>query len=832
MILFLTFEKRGGLRHLLNLADSLLDAMDGKRSDAGAQVQIVSGVTAAIELLSALARPKAIMSNPQTQALLQRTEYNFSPSEVFIRLRRDIFPYTLRVWSAEWLAQTPLRVGQRGIKSFLTIMEAKDEETLTGQPIPLRAATGIPAQVVRPPTVADPAAVDQLVDMGFPRASAEQALIRARNNVAAAADMILSMPHVFEAAATAAAAAAPAGPAAPVTPAAPPAAEAVAPANPAIDLAAVLVDALVGAGVGANVNPVDAPPAPVIDTALGTPASAAPPTEAAEEEMDVDSKTPSPTESPEAVKKELDAMRAKEKDAIPARAMNLLSASDKLLFDLIPAFPSDQTGLAALLKDFDPEADMTLIANRLKLFALLVHDRNIPDLSQENANAAFNVIKVLPIDAAAPRPPWITSLLLFAETVMLMTTNTIDVKIGDEATPSTSAIRREEADRLVAVCSGIFADTESTREELVSAYRCMVFLTKSTRTIDLANCLAPFKHKLDARLSTCHATLAMILRHSFEDNQTLREVMRREVRNWFAKDKVTDINHFVRQLRQATARDSDAFVDAVEKECALLDPKPASTIYHIRAKEPEKAAASDPFQGDSPSHPAMDLLIKELGLASKATLKDEAITEGYTGLLFSLITEVTGSYISAKKAFMEALREIGLNGPKSRNGIAPIISDLVGCVELGRDLAQEGQNLKHGNTNRQKTISGWAVSMLVALCSDITPTSDGKNVPEELTTIRRTVLDAIVKVLKDSSSQDSSVRYGKLWAIGEVVYRLLTAKPSIGPSRHDDSTLQIAKAMVEKNFVGLMTDAVGSVDLNYPNVKVALISVLRALEHL
>jgi E3 ubiquitin-protein ligase HUWE1 len=828
MILFLTFEKRNGLGHMLDLVDSLLDAMDGTITDVGTRPQIIAGVTVAVELLSALVRPKAIMSNPQTQALLQRTEYNFSPAELFIRLRRDIFPYAHRVWTAEWLGQAPLKIAQRGIKAFLTIMGGKDEEPVTGQPIPLRTgAAGIQAPVVRLPAVADPAAIDQLVDMGFPRASAEQALIRARNNVAAAADMILSMPHVFEAAATAAAAAAPA---------APPAVVPAPPANPEVDFAAVLVDALMGAGVGADGVAAAAPAAPAIDTAVAAPllGEALPINNdgSAGESMDVDpSKTPSPIEPPEAVKKELDGMRAKHKDEMPVRAMSLLAASDKMLFDLIPAFPTDQTGLAALVKDFDPEADATLIANRLKLFALLVHDRDIPDLSEENANAAFNVIKVLPIDAT-PRPPWITSLLLFAETVMLMTTNTNEVKIGDEPTATTSSIRREEEDRLVTACSGIFADTEATRDELVSAYRCMVLLTKSTRSIDFANCIAPFKHKLDAKLSSCHSTLAMILRHSFEDEQTLREVMRREVRNWFAKDKVTDMNHFVRQLRQATARDSDAFVDAVEKECALLDPKPVSTIYHIRAKEPEKAAASDPFQGGSSSHPAMDLLVRELGTASKATLKDEAITEGYTGLLFSLITEVTGSYISAKKAFMEALREIGLNGPKSRNGIAPIINDLVGCVELGRDLAQEGQALKNGNLNRQKTVSGWAVSMLVALCSDITATSDAKNVPEDLTTIRRTVLDAIVKVLKDSASQDPSVRYGKLWAIGEVVYRLLTAKSSIGPPRNDDSTLQIAKAMVEKNFVGLMTDAMGNVDLNYPNVKVALLSVLRALEHL
>jgi E3 ubiquitin-protein ligase HUWE1 len=226
----------------------------------------------------------------------------------------------------------------------------------------------------------------------------------------------------------------------------------------------------------------------------------------------------------------------------------------------------------------------------------------------------------------------------------------------------------------------------------------------------------------------------------------------------------------------------------------------------------------------------MQLLVKELGVASKEALNEEGTSEGFACLIFSLLTEITGSYISAKKAFMDALQDTGLNGPKARNGISPFISDLVGGVELNRDLASEGQ--RGAKPTRRMVVSGWATSLLVALCSDITPVNDAKMVHEDLTSIRRTVLDAIVKVIKDSTTQEANVRYGKLWAVGELVYRLLTAKAGPTPRQHDESSLQIAKAMVEKNFVGLMTDAMGGVDLNFPNIKVPLISLLRALDHL
>lgn len=785
MVLFIVFEKKGGVGKILELVAALLDNVERPGLEGADKTRATSGVTVALETLSALVRPKAIMSNPQTHVLQQRTELNFSPLEMFIRIRRDIFPYAKRVWDSEWLQHAPVKVAHKGVRSFLTIMEGKDEKTQSGLPLQTRPVVGPPTvPVVRAPVVADPAAVAQLVDMGFPRGSAEQALIRARNDVAGATEMILSMPHIFEAAA--AAAPAPAAPAEPVTTQEP-----------------LIVD-------GAEE---EQPAAATTETAPATTADS----------MEVDrTPTPPPAETAEEVKKALDDMRAEEKPNLPTRAMALLSGEDALMFDLIPAFPADESALTLLLKNFSVDEDEKLIANKLRLFSILSVAHEIPELSEANTNTAYSIIESLPIDAQ-PRPPWLTSVLCFAETVMVLSVNVKTVKVGDTADSNVEIAKIEQQDRILTACRGILAG-EATQTELVTAYRCLVIISKYNQSIEFADCLAPFKLKLDARLSTCHQLLAMILRHGFEDRPTLDDVMQGEIRTFFNRDKVTEVSHFVRQLRQVTSRHSDAFVDAVEKECTLVDPAPVAGVFHIRGKSGEQAAKpSDPFSG-STSHPTMKLLVKELGVATKETLKEETISEGYTGLVFSLLTEVTGSYISAKKAFMDALRDTGVNGPKARNGLSPIVNDLVGCVELDRDLASN----KGAKPTRRTIISGWAISMLVALCSDITPVA--KNVPEDLTIIRRTVLDAIVKLIKESATHEANVRYGKLWAVGELVYRLLTSKPGI--AARDDSSLQIAKAMVEKNFVGLMTDAMGGVDLNFPNIKVTLVSLLRALDHL
>lgn len=825
-ILFLVFEKQRGVTHLFALMERLVETLDQPNLEGANKIRATAGATVALDLLLALVRPKALVTNPQTQILQQRADEAFNPTELLIKIRRDAFPLAKRVWTSDALAKGPSKLAHAGAKTFLTIMEGKDEEAQQNSlaaPRPFNPL-GLPIlPTVRTPVVADPARVDQLVDMGFPRGSAERALVRARNNVAAAADMILSMPHVFEGAEPAASADAP--------PAAPPATDAAASADAAPETTTQneeAADADAAPPVGTEPSTQDRP---VGDDIANVEAGITEPQQPdVDTSMDVDEAAPeeTPVEPVEDIKKALNAMREEAKGDVPIRALKLLDGGDELLFDLMRAFPSDQSGLNFLLKNIRADEESQL-SRRMRLFSLLCVHNHVPELSDENASLAYGFIKSMPIDAV-PRPPWLTALLLFAETVMILCTNTKDTAIGDPIDRITAIIRVEDKERLLIACQTIFADPDSKQEELLSAYRCMIILSRLDVEFDFVHCLAPFKHGLDERLSRCHGALSMILRHVFEDEATLEEVMRREIRNYLHKDKTTDVKHFVKQLRQVTARDSDTFVNAVEKECALLDPAPLSQNYHIRAKEPSKTvASSDPFQAEA-MNPTMSFLVTELGTAAKSTLEDENIAPGYTGLVSSLLTEVTGSYMSAKKAFMASLRLSGLYGqPKARSGISSIINDLVCCVDIRRDLAQEGQKQ---DPTRRMTISGWAMTLLVALCSDLTPTSDMKSVSEDLITIRRTVLDALIKVLKDSATLEPNVRYGKLWAIGELVYRLLTAKPSITPHQHDDSALQIAKAMVEKNFVGLMTEATSNVDLNYPNIKVALLSLLRALDHL
>jgi E3 ubiquitin-protein ligase HUWE1 len=364
----------------------------------------------------------------------------------------------------------------------------------------------------------------------------------------------------------------------------------------------------------------------------------------------------------------------------------------------------------------------------------------------------------------------------------------------------------------------------------------------------------------------------MITRHAFDDKAVLRDIMRREIREWMnpERNKVTDVTHFVRQLRQMAYRDANTFLGAAEDECELVAANPPTSVFHVRHKnaglkddaadeakdkkeEPTKEtappASADPFKSSGidtfETNPTMDFFISELGTAIRTIQKEEAAFRtgtpytddaaeaySYAGLVLSLITELVGSYFSAKKAFMASVRHGGLYG-KGKSGIAGVFNDLACCVTL-TDVQQKTSGSNGPNEIRRLTLSSWATSLIVALCANITPTSDIKDLPEDLTIVRKAVLDGVAKAFKDtpSATPDPSARYGRLWALGELVFRLLTASPTVVPTAPDDSSLHLAKTMLEKNFVSLMTLAVSEIDLNYPDIRDVLVSLLRALEHL
>lgn len=131
-------------------------------------------------------------------------------------------------------------------------------------------------------------------------------------------------------------------------------------------------------------------------------------------------------------------------------------------------------------------------------------------------------------------------------------------------------------------------------------------------------------------------------------------------------------------------------------------------------------------------------------------------------------------------------------------------------------------------------LCNWAMSVVVALCVDTSAGHDLKDVPADLVSVRKFVLEAISRSIKDlpmSSSVDS--RYGRLLALTDLCLRLLTVRFNTGVRKaQEESPTHIAKVMLEKNFVATLTTALGEVDLNYPNTRSVVTSILKPMEYL
>lgn len=602
--------------------------------------------------------------------------------------------------------------------------------------------------------------------------------------------------------------------------------------------------------------------------------------------MDVDP-APSPNTVWESQRSELNKLRDENKDKLAPRAMDLLDHVEDLVFDLLPAFPSGVAGAEYIIGHIDqvikasPRNDAA-ISSRMRLFCVFARSSAMIELSAKQSQDAMETLMSLDV-TLDPRPKWLSAYFLAIESIMLMAYTVSDCKVVTDESAPVPEVKNiintvdfgTMPEKLLKTAVETLGGKELSREETMAALRIIVILTrhdpKRCSPELLRSVLTAFKPS-GANLTGCYPLLAMIARHAFDDKDVLRDIMRREIRVWMnpERNKVTDVSHFVRQLRQMAYRDANTFLDAAQEECELTASMPASGIYQVRHKNSgnkdeiadkkdkkddkkddakEASSSADPFKSSGidmfETSPIMNFFIAELGTSMRAIQKEEAAfragtpyTEAaseayaYAGLILSLLTELVGSYFTAKKAFMAAVRHGGLYG-KGKSGLSNVINDLACCVTLG-DVQQKHSGSNNPNEVRRLTLSSWAMSLLVALCANVTHTTAIQDLPEDLILVRKAVLDGVAKVLKDTSvaTPEPGARYGRLWALGELIYRLLTARLTVVPTAKDDSSLHLAKTMLEKNFVSLMTLAVSEIDLNYPDVRNVLVSLLRALEHL
>ncbi|GAA5889291.1 hypothetical protein JCM6882_000697 [Rhodosporidiobolus microsporus] len=262
------------------------------------------------------------------------------------------------------------------------------------------------------------------------------------------------------------------------------------------------------------------------------------------------------------------------------------------------------------------------------------------------------------------------------------------------------------------------------------------------------------------------------------------------------------------------------------------------------ALAPVKPAAETEATTEKPQEPAQP--VSEAADASKKDSKDGEIPADIplgdfyqSSFALACLSELAASYNPCKAGLLTfstrkgAGKEAGAVLPRSRSSFLYfLLNDLIPSTGLVPSSDFEAK--------RRTSMWGWASLVIVGLCYDssaasaLGSTSD-KDSAQDVATIRKAVLDAVARAYRDamSSSEPTEVRYARLAALSDLCHRLLTARPFPNVNRpHSETSMQLAKLMLEKNFAVTLTNALAEVDLNFPHVNNLINAILRPLENL
>lgn len=958
-VLLAAFARVGGLESLFSRCSEFVatvDAITAVHADQRTEIMkqelthAYGGLKVSLVLLQPLVSSRPLFDSTQTPMAITTdkkdtdAEY-FEPHNFLVRMRLTALPLVRTIWESSWLTAAPISVSKTVVQVVMEILNAENEEAKDVQSAASLLGGGAGGNIPMPRMAApnpDENRIQQLVDMGFPRSAAERALVRTRNNVAAATELLLAHPYPFPPDPEPAHLPPP-----PIAQPAPAVADGVvepAPVEGQDDAPAeVLADPLAEPVADAPAD-VEAQGATEASTGSATPegssettaeGSAEQSSEAAEGAREGSSAAAEqepaiPGKSTEEWLKELNAAREPFKEELGRRVLSLVDEHPSLVFDVQKVFVGSASeyrtqAVKALIDDihaFSPKAydvqEQPLFV-RCHLLALVLGDTSSPaaQMADKEAESLMNVLLSLlltnPGDGGHPViPKWLPAQLLVIECLLVIgeAPRSITLPKEDEPIvrePIAQGTRHAEArNTLFEFCMRLLAVPTLPKDELISALRILVLLTRDSSVAEsfvkrggAAMLFQYMKISSGTQSGTgIQSYIAIVMRHIVENPTILQHVMRQQLRQFFShpRTRVVDVGTFVSGCNSAALRDPEAFVKVTEDLCQMsnpyasaktisLKPTPTPVPSSQQATTGEKGEKTDKADDknnemqvdETPAQPAqyapsdstetlIHYLIGELARTVKTDLYPEHATADtskpadvptttevhtesgqpstevkapqdpvdytYPCFIMQVVTELLFSYDACKIAFLSY-------SPKKRNqtpakegsakhrtaAIQFLLSDLLTFGTINPQPPADAR--------KQITLCNWAMSVIVALCVDTTVTQDIKDVPTELVSIRKFVLEAISRALKDlPTSENTENRYSRLLALSDLCHRLLTVRFNSGKKAGDEAPTHIAKVMLEKNFVSTLTNVLAEVDLNYPNIRNVVSSVLRPLEYL
>jgi len=658
---------------------------------------------------------------------------------------------------------------------------------------------------------------------------------------------------------------------------------------------------------------------------------------------------------------DLDELRGRVRENLVGRSLDVLQVQGEITFELAElvrsAFESLSTdtrrdvastivqSLLSLQMDDDFRPKAKTIASTAHLLGLILQNQRFYEAAVEDLNEQLEIligfIKIYP----GSRAPWIANILLVVEKLLSENAQPQKVKFTPGQAETETIVEStgikvapEDQESLFDVIVAILPDIDKEDNILaLSVTRVLVLLTrrrelaiKMVQGGNLRKVFHMYRRQAGNNVDRLQPAILLLLRHIIEDDDTLKAVMKSEIRAQFSArpSRQLDTNTFAKNCGHLILRNPDIFVEVVTDLCKLAryDPhlrnqglmlkevdqpkteeKPASgtdkkqeaegegssesakneanreegkegekepaekikTALEIRPPGVEKPdgvihfllmelfAIKDVKDVTPPKEvPKQEEAVRQEGAdshmedAESADTASKAPTEPakvekpefkaeqypfffYRCFILMTLMELLCCYNRCKVEFINFNRKADPREPitpsKPRSAIFNyLLHDLISQQSLSGPAPDDIE---------QKTkdkLSQWAIHLFVSLCTQSGEVSVNEDEPD-LLFVRKFFFETALKSFKDacSSSEPLDIKYARMASLGDLFYKVLSirppcASPSVGQS--DKSQQDLAKIMLEKNYIAALTSALADVDLNYPNSRKVIKSMLKPLK--
>ncbi|KAI6119856.1 hypothetical protein EDD16DRAFT_1895336 [Pisolithus croceorrhizus] len=881
-VLLLAFQRMKGLEAVFGIIEKFVESAErvtsvvaNERSELMVQelVRAHGGLKVALHLLRPLISSKPLIESGQTAMMITRDKRDtdrgyFEPHHFLVTLRLAVIPIVRKIWESAWLRTAPLTLVKSVIHLVLELTSGDSEELRAdapGESVPgtgIGIGTGFHIRTVGP----DENRIRQLTDMGFQRSAVERALARTRNNVNAATELLLSHQFLF-------------------------------PPEPEPQYAEAATSTDTGGhspteggesdGSVMHDSGVDADEPSAQEQSVVTPEG----TKSFEElrrDLDI---------AREPLRTELASRALVLVDEYPSLIFEVCKVFVQPSADVrefsVRSLIGDIKAYSPGAYDVREEP----LAIRCRLLALALSEcQSLEPALGRGLMDSLLALLLSNSTITEPEhhlPKWLASHLLVTEALLNIGDQPSSVNLPKEGDPIESRELKvgpaytEARPLLLDFSFRLLSLSSLPRDEFLATLRLLVVLTRdhlvACEFTSRGGLPLVFKHLQVCPGPSSYSYIAIILRHVAEDPSSLRNLVRQEIKRYFSqpRTRLVEASTYLRNNSAAALRDPRLFIDVTTSLCELQHPYDLS--HHIGLKSDVLSETSLPkdnsakqveMQVDSTSpdvpqvvtnealESMVHFLIAELmrcsktpcdtfvPLQTKEAINEVTSTEStgqvsdqdtssqqqrylYSCFIMQCLTELLFSYDSCKNVFLSYNPKKRIQTPSKESGVKYrtavlqfFLSELVTYETVSTQLDDSAK--------ARLTLCGWAISVIVALCVDSSSGSEVKDVSPDLVSVRKFVLEAVSRAIKEMPSTESlDMRYGRLLALADLCNRLLTVRCNNGSRKpQDESATHVAKIMLEKNFVSTLTSALSEVDLNFPNIRGLVASVLRPLENL